>query len=167
MSLVRYECPMASLRHAAQQQRTDLERLRRQAEDLWEHQQEGIAKAKALAADAGRQGVDFTRRSVAPRVGRAYGSGVAALGSAVATLQALRDRQVRDALSTMSRVRLQSPIMVAPAPKKKSSAGLWIGLGISAIAAAAVGYVVWQTLRADDDLWIEDGDEAPDLSADL
>jgi len=139
---------------ARTQQLSDLERLKLQAEDLWDHQTESIAKARALAAEASRQGLDFTRERVAPRVRSAYGGGIAALGSAIATVQAFRDRQVRDALSTASRVRLQPPVVIAP--KRRSGAGLWVGIGIGAVAAAAIGYVVWQTLRADDDLWIED-----------
>jgi len=141
---------------ARPKQLSDLDRLRLQAEDLWDHQQAGIAKAKQFAAEASRQGADYTREHIAPRVRSAYGSGVAALGSAIATLQAFRDKEVRDALSTASRFRVQSPVVIAE--RRRSSAGLWIGLGLGAVAAAAVGYVVWQTLRADDDLWIEDGD---------
>ncbi len=143
-----------------QQQLSDLDRLKFQAEELWEHQQAGISKARALAAAASRQGLDYTRDEVAPRVGRAYNGGVAALGSAIATVQAFRDKQVRDALSTASRVRLQSPVIIAPEPRRKSGIGLWIGIGLGAVALTAVGYVVWQTLRADDDLWIEDSDSS-------
>lgn len=147
---------------------SDLDRLRLQAEDFWDHQQDSLAKARSLVAEASRQGIGFGRDEVAPRVGRAYGNGVAALGSAIATIQAFRDKQVRDALSTAGRVRVQSPVVLAAAatPRRKSSAGLWIGLGLGAVAAAAVGYLVWQTLRADDDLWIEDVPDTPDLSAD-
>jgi len=141
---------------ARPKQLSDLDRLRLQAEDLWDHQQAGIAKARQLAAEAGRQGADYTRERIAPRVRSAYGSGVAALGSALATVQAFRDKEVREALSAVPRFRVQSPVVVTE--RKRSSAGLWIGLGLGAVAAAAVGYVVWQTLRADDDLWIEDGD---------
>ena len=39
---------------------------------------------------------------------------------------------------------------------KKSGAGKIIGLGIVAAAALGVGYVLWQTFRADDELWVEE-----------
>jgi len=78
-----------------------------------------------------------------------------ALGSAIATIDAFRDKQMRQALTGIGALgRTAAPVVVAQ--PKRSSAGLWIGIGIGAVAAAAVGYVVWQTLRADDDLWIED-----------
>jgi type IV secretory pathway TrbF-like protein len=39
---------------------------------------------------------------------------------------------------------------------KKSGAGKLIGLGVVAVAALGVGYVLWQTFRADDELWVEE-----------
>lgn len=34
--------------------------------------------------------------------------------------------------------------------------GGWIGIGVGVVAAAGVAYALWQTFRADDDLWIAD-----------
>ncbi|HWL59616.1 MAG TPA: hypothetical protein VNQ48_01895 [Microbacteriaceae bacterium] len=156
----------------ARKQLSDIERLRREAEDLWEQQQDVLHQARQLARAAGRQGVDYA----APRIQQAVGSGAnavrsladgarervqkdvvpaltTALGSAIATIDAFRDRQLRPALTAIGRG--QVPVIVQPA-KPKPNVGLWVGLGIGIVAAAAVGYVVWQTLRADDDLWIEE-----------
>lgn len=134
-----------------------MERLKREAEDLWEHQQDVLKEARKLAREAGHHAGDFTRKEVAPRVRGAYTSGISALGSAIATVQAFRDKQVRDALSGVGRVRFQSPVYIAaPPPPPKAKVGRWVLLGIGIVAAGAVGYAVWQTLRADDDLWIED-----------
>jgi hypothetical protein len=52
---------------------------------------------------------------------------------------------------------------VVPQPKS-SGPGKYILIGLGAVAVAGVAYAVWQTLRADDDLWIDD-DEA--LEADV
>lgn len=45
-----------------------------------------------------------------------------------------------------------------PAPPKKSGPGVggWFLIGAGVAAVAAVGYALWQTFRADDDLWIAD-----------
>ena len=44
---------------------------------------------------------------------------------------------------------------------KPVGAGRYILIGIGVVAAAAVAYAAWQTLRADDDLWVEDEPEEP------
>ena len=45
-----------------------------------------------------------------------------------------------------------------PAPPKKSGPGVggWFLIGAGVAAVAAIGYALWQTFRADDDLWIAD-----------
>ena len=53
-------------------------------------------------------------------------------------------------------------IAVKPAPKPSHGPGRYILLGVGIVAAAGLAYAVWQTLRADDDLWIEDEPEALD-----
>ncbi|MFS0713411.1 DNA helicase [Microbacterium sp. 2P01SA-2] len=50
-----------------------------------------------------------------------------------------------------------------PEPKKKRSAGGVIALILGVAAAAGVLYAAWQTLRADDELWVADDPlRAPD-----
>jgi hypothetical protein len=53
----------------------------------------------------------------------------------------------------------------APAPTTGGGlgAGGVVGLAVGAVAVAGIGYAVWQTLRADDDLWV--ADDEPDLPA--
>jgi hypothetical protein len=93
-----------------------------------------------------------------------------AVGSALAVLEATRDPRVRDVVRratsaadripfdrVSSRLRSSSLGKVVPVPaKKKAPVGRYIAIGIGAIAVAGVLYAAWQTLRADDDLWIED-----------
>jgi hypothetical protein len=45
-------------------------------------------------------------------------------------------------------------------PKSTPGPGRYIVLGVGVVALAGIAYAVWQTLRADDDLWITD--ETPD-----
>jgi hypothetical protein len=92
-----------------------------------------------------------------------------AVGSALAVLEATRDPRVREvvrrATSAADRIpfdRVSSRVTsrlgkVVPVPaKKKAPVGRYIAIGIGAVAVAGVLYAAWQTLRADDDLWIED-----------
>jgi len=45
-----------------------------------------------------------------------------------------------------------------PEPAKKG-AGAYLLMMLGAVAIAAVTYAVWQTLRADEDLWVEDEED--------
>ncbi|MCR2783050.1 MULTISPECIES: DNA helicase [unclassified Microbacterium] len=53
--------------------------------------------------------------------------------------------------------------VVAPEPKKSVSAGGVIAIILGAAAALGIVYAAWQTLRADDELWVADDPlSAPD-----
>jgi hypothetical protein len=154
----------------------ELKRLRRSAEDLWQEQREAIDHASAVLREARRQAGNYAREEVGPRVRSAYDDRIrpavasarhgishevlpavsGAVGSALAVLEATRDPRVRDvvrkAASVPKRVGKVTPLPV----KKKAPVGRYIALGIGAVAVAGVLYAAWQTLRADDDLWIED-----------
>jgi hypothetical protein len=79
------------------------------------------------------------------------------LGSALALLEVAKDPHVREALkrvaaggsSAASRVGISKP-------KPSSGPGRYILIGIGVVAFAGIAYAAWQTLRADDDLWIDD-----------
>ncbi len=54
-------------------------------------------------------------------------------------------------------------VVSAPAPKKKMGAGGVLAIIFGVAAAAGVIYAAWQTLRADDELWVADDPlRAPD-----
>jgi hypothetical protein len=40
--------------------------------------------------------------------------------------------------------------------KSSHGPGRYILIGVGVVAAAGIAYAAWQTLRADDDLWIDD-----------
>ena len=158
----------------------ELKRLRRSAEDLWQEQREAIDHASTVLREARRQAGNYAREEVGPRVQSAYDSRVrpvvssarrnlshevlpavsGAIGSALAVLEATRDPRVRDVVrrATTTAERLPARFAkAAPIPvKKKSNVGRYVAFGIGAVAVAGVLYAAWQTLRADDDLWIED-----------
>jgi hypothetical protein len=102
--------------------------------------QERIKPSVATSIAAGRQVVHSAKSD-----------GSARMSSAMAILAAARDPRVREA--------------VRKAAEKKNSKGPggYILLGLGVVAAAGLAYAVWQTLRADEDLWIEDEPEATTL----
>jgi hypothetical protein len=173
----------------------ELERLRSGAEDLWTQQQEVMANANALAAEARKQAAYYTREELAPRVRGGYESYVRpAAQSAASTANryagAARDRFVGDvipavgtavgtALSVVDHARAArsaafsgdfkkagKELAKKPKPAKSGpGAGTVIGLGLGIVAAAGLLYAVWQTFRADDELWVADEEPGTPSSA--
>ena len=171
----------------SRKRRKELNRLKSQAEDLWEDQKELIDHASKVVRDARRQAAHFAREEVAPRVRDTYEdrvrpafeSGVSsarsaartagrrfsddvlpamsgALGTALAALEVAKNREVREAFSRASRgandIGQKLGIVKAPKP----GPGRYILIGIGVVAAIGVAYAAWQTLRADDELWVDD-----------
>ena len=112
----------------------------------------------------------------------------AAIGSVLATLETAKDPLVREAIlqvhRTSDRVTKGANKAFAEASKKASKAygkvgskvglvkpkpsmgpGGYILIAVGVIAAAGLAYAAWQTLRADDELWVldeTDDTEAPE-----
>ena len=102
--------------------------------------------------DAGRQLAGSAREKVTKDVLPAVSS---ALGTAIAALEVVRNPQVREILG---RVGKSASKAVGPA-KRAPGAGRYILIGIGLVAAAGIAYAAWQTLRADDELWVSDDQE--------
>jgi hypothetical protein len=172
-----------------------LKRLKRSAEELWDEQREAIEHASAVLRDARRQASNYAREEVGPRVRDAYEDNLrpafetgvratrraasaargrfaddvlpaisGAVGSALAMLEAAKDPRIRDVVRRVSRAGERAGIVTAPKP----GPGRYILIGLGVVAFAGIAYAAWQTLRADDDLWIESLDEvgADDNAAD-
>lgn len=125
----------------------------------------GISITRSAAHTARDKVVD----DVLPSVGTA-------LGSAIAALEATRAPEVRDAIKSASakaskighdasanvkKVVAKTPLPVAP--PKSAGPGKYILIGIAVVAVAGIAYAAWQTLRADDDLWIDDDLDQADV----
>jgi hypothetical protein len=86
-----------------------------------------------------------------------------ALSSAIAVLDAARDPRVREALGRVGKAgsKLGSKVgaKVAVTPAKSSGPGRYILIGVGVVAAVGLAYAAWQTLRADDELWVTDETE--------
>ena len=85
-----------------------------------------------------------------------------ALGTALAAIEVAKNQQVRDAFARVSALATtagEKAGLVKPEPKS-AGFGRYILIGVGVVAAAGVAYAAWQTLRADDDLWIDDEAES-------
>jgi hypothetical protein len=164
----------------------ELKKLKRSADELWEQQREALDQAAYVLREATHQARALSREELAPRVAGVYtehvqpavASGIAgaktagsavkekvvgdvlpalsgAVGSAIAVIEAARDPRVREVVRSAARTG-GKVVKLAPPPKKGRGPGTFILIGLGVVAVAGVAYAAWQTLRADEDLWIED-----------
>lgn len=164
----------------SRKRKKELNRLRREAEELWGNQQVVIDHAAHVAREAGRQLGHLNSEVVVPRVRAGYEqylapgmsqAGVYArqagaklerdvlpavgrgIGAVLSVGDVAREARIRKALARISPA-------LAPEPKK-SKAGLYVALGFIFTLVGALGYAAWQTFRADDELWIADESDIP------
>lgn len=110
----------------------ELARLSHEARRLWEEQRDVLSHAKNVARHASQSASDIAKRDLIPRAHDTY----------------------RETIEpTLARLPWRQP--VAPA-RTSSNPITYVLMAIGALALALVGYAAWQTLRADDDLWVED-----------
>ncbi|MFT4028537.1 MAG: hypothetical protein QM675_01560 [Protaetiibacter sp.] len=164
----------------------ELKKLKRSADDLWEQQREALDQASYVLREATRQANALAREEVTPRVTGVYtdvvqpvvATGIAgarsagtavkervvgdvlpalsgAVGSAIAVIEAVRDPRVREIVRSAARSG-GKVVTFAPPQKKAPGPGAFILIGLGVVAVAGVAYAAWQTLRADEDLWIDD-----------
>ena len=112
----------------------------------------GIASARTAAS--------HTRRRIADDVIPGVTS---ALGAALAAIEVAKNHQIQDAIARATRIGANVGTRVGLVqPKPTPGPGKYILIGVGVVAFAAIAYAAWQTLRADDELWVEeDAVEAP------
>ncbi|WP_147303926.1 hypothetical protein [Subtercola boreus] len=164
-----------------------LKNLRSSADRLWNDQQEILDRANHVAREASLQLGEYTKEEVVPRVRiatknasdtvakvsarnlanvkvageqakskfnsdvlPAIGGGLASAAGAVGLSD---NKTVKTAISKVS----------PKAAKKQSHVGTYVAFATAAAALVGIGYAVWQTFRADDELWISEDeiDTAP------
>lgn len=157
-----------------------------------EHASAVLKDARRQAANYAREEVaPRVRDSYEDRVRPAVASGIAAgrgaassarerfsddvlptlsgtIGSALALLDVAKDPRVREVMKRASSTAgsLGRRVPFIEPPKKSAGPGRYILIGLGVVAVAGVFYAAWQTLRADDDLWIEDLGEPELLGTD-
>jgi hypothetical protein len=154
----------------------ELDNLKGHAEDFFDDQKNVLEHATRVIREASRQAADYARDEVSPAVSSGISAtrGAAnstrerlvddvlpavssALGSALAILEVAKDPHVRAALKRVTSTGARAASTVGISKSKPSAGpGRYILLGIGIVAFAGVAYAAWQTLRADDDLWIDD-----------
>jgi hypothetical protein len=163
----------------SRKRRKELKRLRSSAEELWGNQQNVLEHANAVARDASRLLGNLTREEVVPRVrtgfesyvrpgvdqARSFAKGAGdtlertvgnALGSVLSIGDIASDARVRRAVERVS------PRAAAVVKQKQGpGVGTYLAIGAGVIAAVGVAYAVWQTFRADDELWVADDESEP------
>ncbi len=165
----------------SRKRKKELARLRDTASDLWDDQKELLEHAARVVRDATSHAGAVGREELSSRLHDGYGSatgaarerlnkdvlpGVAsALASAIAVLDVAKDPRVRSALKRAGSTGrdLGSRAGITPA-RSSSGPGRYILIGLGLVAAAGIAYAAWQTLRADDELWVSD--DSDDLEAD-
>jgi hypothetical protein len=119
------------------------------------HLRPGVAAGVASGLAATRSAAGTTRDKLVEDVLPAVAS---ALSSAIAVIEAAKSPQVREAISRAGKIGSQlGSKVVSTAPRPKSPGpGRYILIGVGLVAAAGIAYAAWQTLRADDELWVSD-----------
>jgi TPP-dependent pyruvate/acetoin dehydrogenase alpha subunit len=81
-----------------------------------------------------------------------------ALGAALAAIEVAKNQHVREAFSRVSDLATSAAQKAGIIETKPKHAGFgrYLLIGTAVVVAAGVAYAAWQTLRADDDLWIDD-----------
>ena len=153
--------------------KSDAEILKANAEALLAEQQQVLAHAGTVVRQASRELGRYASEEVYPRVAsgtRAAARGAreklvddvlpsvaAVIGSTMSVIDAARDQKFKNvtaAVNTIAKGRKAAPV-VAPA---SAGVGKYIAIGVGVAALLGVGYVVWQTFRADDELWVAEDD---------
>ncbi|MET4098755.1 hypothetical protein ABIB37_000992 [Agrococcus sp. UYP10] len=161
----------------------EIKKLRKQADKLWAEQRvvsqhaariarEAKAQARAYGTesliptaeqyvhrgvDAGRDGISRATRGWNAAVVPAIASG---LGSLAAVAQVAKDDRVKSAIENVRRYTTVPDLVPAPAQKSGPNAWQWLLIGVGSVAVVSAAYAAWQTLRADDDLWIPDAEDS-------
>jgi hypothetical protein len=171
----------------SRKRKKELRKLQTQANSLWEAQQVLVGEAATVAREASRQLGNYSRERVVPQfqekydryAGQYVDKGVkvskkvlndkvvpaagAVVGSALSVWDSASDTRAK--LASGRGLDL-SKVFSKPAPvpvKSGPGAGGVIAIILGVAAALGILYAAWQTLRADDELWVADDPlRAPD-----
>lgn len=150
---------------------SEAEILKAHAEELLHEQRRVLAHAAAVVREASRELGRVTSEEVLPRVARGarttakttrdklvddvLPSVAAVIGSTLSVIDAARDQRITGVATRVSALAAKGRPLVVPVAKS-AGFGKYIGLGLLAAAVIGIGYVAWQTFRADDELWVSE-----------
>ncbi|GAA2189297.1 MULTISPECIES: DNA/RNA helicase [Leucobacter] len=156
----------------SRKRRRELRKLRKNAQELLDQQRVVLGHAGEVLGQAGGQARRLSDEHLMPRVDGAIEAvrptvdrGVASARRAADTVRRATTPFVASALART--IQALDEIDNPKAAKKvrgfgersgylkpKKSAGGVIALGLGVVAAAGVGYALWQAFRTDDELWV-------------
>ena len=173
----------------SRKRKKELRKLQTQANSLWEAQQVLVGEAAAVAREASRQLGNFGREQVVPQVQDKYAEYAAPVRRPRLKVRSSHQRpgrarrrrrrrapRCRCGMPRTTRARSSPPVTgidldavqegrrrsSPPAPKGIGAGGV-IAIILGVAAALGILYAAWQTLRADDELWVADDPlRAPD-----
>ena len=171
----------------SRKRKKELRKLQGQANRLWESQQVLVGEAATVAKEARRQLGNYSREQLVPQAKETYGKyaapyvdkGVAVskhlvndkvvpaagavMGSAMSVWDAANETRSKLAGGRGFSFAPGRQAVIEPPKKSGIGAGGVIAIIFGIVAALGVAYAAWQTLRADDELWVADDPlRAPD-----
>ncbi len=148
---------------------TPQDAIRQEAQAILREQQRVLAHANAIARSASHEMSRYAQDDLLPRVAsggrRGYASArhaivdevMPAVGAAVgAALNLLDSKSPKKALAS-ARQAISKGASVGS--KSGPGAGTLIAVGIGVAALIGIGYIAYQTFRADDELWVAEDDD--------
>lgn len=161
----------------------EIKKLRKKADKLWAEQRVVNSHAAEIARQARSQARAYGKESLRPTAEAVVHRGVDAgrdglavatrgwnktvvpaiatgLGSFAAMAQVAKDSRVKDAIENVRRYTTVPEVKPSKPQRSGPNAFQWVLIGVGAVAVASAAYAAWQTLRADDDLWIPDAEDS-------
>lgn len=158
----------------SRKRRRELRKLKGTAQELLDHQRVVLSHAGDVLHEASRQARHLSDEHLAPRVDETIEAvrptvdrGVATARRAADSVRRVSAPFVASALARTIRTldELDNPAAAKQVrgfgersgylkPEKKKRAGGIVAIGLGVVAAAGVGYALWQAFRTDDELWI-------------
>ncbi len=159
----------------------ELKQLRSAASDLWDDQKEVLERASHVVREATHHAAELGREEVAPRLRDAAeaarervsndiapavsSAASSAMASLLALLEVAKDPRVKDAMAKVGKTGSDIGSKVGIKQEKSAGPGRYILIAVGLVAVAGVAYAAWQTLRADDELWVSDDSDDADEPA--
>jgi hypothetical protein len=156
----------------SRKRKKELKKLRSAASDLWDDQKDILEQAGRVVRDAGHHASDLGHEAAdgaRDRVSDVLPAVSSAMASALALLEVAKDPRVRAAIAKVGKTGTDVGSNVGARlgikQEKQAGPGRYILIGLGLVAVAGVAYAAWQTLRADDELWVSSDDDAEEPAA--
>jgi hypothetical protein len=148
------------------------EMLREEARSILREQRRILARAGAATREASQDFGRYAQDEVFPRFVSGSRRGVSqarhalvddvlpAVGAAVgAAMNLLDGKAPKNARAALSAARSVVSRATKGGPKTSPAVGAYVGVAIGIAALVGIGYIAYQTFRADDELWVEEDDD--------